>query len=392
MARIDRGWYPLIAPLASALLAACGCAEATIGPSPPSESAGETVDLGPIIIAGPRPIAHTFRVRNPFAVPVTIESETHSCACTGVTLSEHGTGAVVTLPHRLGPGAELELAMRVEAVGNGASRSFESDLLTDHPDQPTWAYSLRVETFSQAAIVPPRVDLGDLRDDGSPWDDLSTAPALRTTRIDLYVDDTSAIPEPRIARQPEELTVSIGQTPEIESISGRIRRVRYPITLGIVPGAIVGGPFERSVTLETEGLDEPVSCTVAGNIRGPFVIEPPRLHFGMVTKEDAIQHRQLILRATEGVPFRILDVTIETRGPESLSILSEIPTPSTTQHQLNIRLDASAVDRVALAGEIVVQTDQNANATARIPWAAFVRRENTDSPAVSNLDPQESQP
>lgn len=340
---------------------------------PPPDLPGQTVDLGPIV-CGPKAIEHTFRVRNPLPYPVAIKSESHSCSCTDVTVREPGSGVPAGLPRILQPGDELELFMRVDAGGTYARRRFTSVLAVDDPAHSTWSFDLLVETFPPARITPHQVVLGAFRDDGTPQEGTPTDAPTQSAWVEFFDDESGKdLPRPRLTDHPDGIAVALGDRPEVQTLRGCIRRVRYPLTIGIEPTHLVVGSFNRPVVIGAEGIADRPSCSVVWSVRGPLVAEPSQLHFGMLGGSDVSAERTVMLHATEHRPFRILAVTFESGDDGSMTVATTLPTAPATEHPLTLRLSASKVGRPGLAGAVLIRTDQSESVAARIPWAAFVR-------------------
>jgi hypothetical protein len=339
-----------------------GCKDATIN------APGAVFDAGAILVSSPQSYTHTFTVANASSIPIRFISETHSCACTTVTFT----------PRTLLPNDTMPLSLTVSLFPAYAKNQLSCVLLTDHPTDKEWPYSLQVETFPPIIVSPQRLDFGSLDVLQS-----SASPPIQPSSHDVLVSVYSAGDRPVASRRlrvasPKCLLVTLDTTPVEESLNATLVRSTYKARISLNLNLVQqqSGPrTERGVFSLSDGSQN--ELLVSWNVQGRLDCEPSRLHFGMVGGDDPPKPRKLVVRSHDGTLFRIEAVETASAAVIVAPGHGIDRTALSAVHEFAVvflRPVAQPKQQViAQSGVITIKTTASGGSTAEVAWSAFLR-------------------
>ena len=310
------------------------------------EAPSATFDAGADFHETMPQVTHTFRLVNTTGRPVRIEEVRKSCTCTEATFDRKSVA----------PGESVNLTMVVQSQPTFRDWNVSSSLVTDDTADPFWTCYLRFRTYPQAQFERPIVDLGRVKTtDTNPGDGVTTylemfepAQGERRSRPDFDLS------------HPPTLTVERGAEPIVDLLdSGQVRRLRYPIRLGIASTTSLqlttGTQTAALVARTVAGLN--LSTTASWTSHTPILAAPSNLSFGIVHLNGERVSRKLVLKANDGQPFRILAVTSDS-PTISLGVSPDAMKQPATTHTVELAYHRGTSSPKFPGGQIVVQTDR----------------------------------
>jgi len=325
----------------------------------PEAAPGATFDAGAVFYETTPRVTHTFRLLNTTGRPVRVEEIRKSCTCTEATFDRNSVA----------PGESVNLTMVVQAQPTFREWNVSSSLVTDDPVDPFWTCYLRFRTYPQAQFERPVVDLGRVKTTST---DLGDG---MTTYFEIF-EPAQGERRPRSdfdLSYPPTLIVERGAEPAVDLLdSGRVRRLRYPIHLGVASATArqltTGAQTACLVARTAAGLN--LSTTATWTSHTPILAAPSNLSFGIVRVDGERVSRKLVLRANDGQPFRILSVTSDS-PTVSLGVSPDVMKQPATSHTVELAYHRGAPSPQFPGGQIVVQTDRPEMPTLQLPWSAI---------------------
>jgi uncharacterized protein DUF1573 len=345
-----------------------GCAERKAAPP------GGIFDAGPVFAHRTPVLTHRFHIKNSTDRKVNIISESHSCSCANVNISEPA----------LEPGGSADLTLIVNVPRDYGKRHITCDVKTDHPTFPEWAYHLEFESYPRAALAPDPVQLGTYHMGSRPASK-TEADWIRDIHLAVYAPTSEVLPDIVTISPPKEIEVAIDWGPRIETMDGGVVRALYGLRCGIRPGAHAAGSFIQPVIVNLRDGSS-ASAMVAWCAVGPWTVSPSHLHFGIVQPGGKSITKRVLIKSNDQRSFKIISVEC---GSSNVG-LTNTETKSACDQWIELELLPPANDgQKVMAGSIKVRTDVDGEDLI-IPWSAFLRKSSTKSvdgnPAISLPD------
>jgi len=323
------------------------------------EAPGATFDAGAVFYETTPRVTHTFRLVNSTGRPVRVEEVRKSCTCTEATFDRNSVA----------PGESVNLTMVVQAQPTFRDWNVSSSLVIDDPADPFWTCYLKFRTYPQAQFERPVVDLGRFQTtDTNPGNGV-------TTYLEVFEparNERRSQPDFNLSYPPT-LTVERDAEPVVDLLdSGRVRRLRYPIHLGVASATArqltTGAQTACLVARSATGLA--LSTTASWSSDTPILAAPSNLSFGIVHVDGERVSRKFVLRANDGQPFRILAVTSDS-PTVSLGVSPDVIKQPATSHTVELAYHRGALSPQFPGGRIVVQTDRPEMPSLQLPWSAI---------------------
>ena len=338
-----------------------------VGCSSKADGTGGSFDFGPVFAAQSPTIEHEFRVVNTTGRPVKILGELHSCTCTDVGL-------------RLGvlqPGESTPLRMKVSIPDGRIDRVIGCTVKTDDPGRPDWQYSIAAQAYTPGRVDPDRIDLGTLSlDPGvASVGGAAVDPPAGAATVELFDRGDGPAPRARLVEVPSELALKLGDRGVVDRPAKGIRRVRYPLTVGLRERPTVEGRHAATIALMVG--DRRFQATVAWSTKGLLSVGPAAVHFGFVADGDPPRSANVVVRSVDGRPFRLVDAP-PSAGPVTIRRISgdhpDNPEAPPSIYRLELVFDPSRRGPgAALNGVASIKTDLPGAATCPVKWSAFSR-------------------
>jgi len=308
-------------------------------------------------------LTHRFHVENTTGRRVRILNENHSCDCTTVELEKR----------ELLPGDSMSLDMTVRVGSGYASKDVSCILKTDRPDHLEWIYRIRFESFPDARIVPDRIDLGTFSIPKIGGARTRGAVASSEAWIEVFTQpDQPDHPPPLVAERPEQCTVTLGKRPEVVYPRQGVRLKRYPVSIGLEQGLSSAGTFARPLNISL-GDFAGASALVIWTARALVNCEPSQIHFGSIAPGQPPVKRSLVMRSSDGRPFRVLSVDQSPSLRVHLSAGNALPSFPAEVHSLGLTFEVREEPSRFVAGSVRIRIDRDGCPEVSVPWSAFLR-------------------
>lgn len=325
----------------------------------------------------------TVAIRNPSAVPITVQSVRTSCIC----IKAEPDSFVVPAQGETKLTLLLDLASRIGVTGDPVTYDEEFGLVVGEGLPFVQSFHIQGTVRCPLRIAP---------------NDRLLMPCLPGT-VELAIPLTELVPLKSVAARCESAdvvpTVAVGTDAEPSPRSAErspphalVAEVRpdpaqqHQWTLTLRGAATKRGPFEVIVAfrpVDESGTVLPeLRWKFRGRVDSPVQVLPEEVDFGTV-EPDAVARETVTLRWRDGRPC----VLKETRCPQGITATSEGSTlPSDLRLQIEARYRTSGVQQSTI--EIELENANHTLETVLIPVRAYVARDpNTESVAAGAESP-----
>jgi hypothetical protein len=347
--------------VASAMFASCT--------SPVAKQPGENVALG-LVCASDRPkVSHQFAVLNTTRMPVRLLAERHSCSCT----------EVVFTPCTLQPGESTSLKLTVTIPEKHSEQQVSCIVRTDHVDWPEWAYTINFTSYPRLVVEPDIIRLGSHRMTGSNIRGEAQFDIYRETPRDGSGEAPSA-GSPHFLCPPG-ISVRCPERPQRLNLAGGLQRERYKLAIDLRrEKQSPGYRTEALVAVLPDGAE--ARAWIVWELTGPLSARPAEIHFGLVEPGAEPRRAMVVIRSEDERPFRV--VGIESSSPfVRVEFNDDGGSRRSTGSNRSVSLACSIPSDYGaryLAGRIAIRTDARDIAELVVPWSAFVRRAQVQTP------------
>jgi hypothetical protein len=282
------------------------------------------------------------------------------------------------------PGDSMWLDMTVVTAPVHSRRDVSCILSTDLPEDSNWTYRLRFEIFPDARVVPDRIELGTFSaakvgSDGrlEVW-----ASPGREAFLEVFTQPNHQDhPPPVVTQTPEGCVASLGERSEVDTLANGVRRERFRLVVGLKDGVSSAGTFVKPLNLSVGG-GAGASALVVWTVRALVNCEPPQIHFGSVALGDPPTKRRLIIRSSDGRPFRVLSVDQSELLKVDQPAGDTFPSPPEKVQSLGLVFEIREGSSRFLAGSVRIRTDREDCPCVFVPWSAFLRERQRKSSAL----------
>ncbi len=318
-------------------------------------------DFGPILVDESPELSHRFEIRNTTRKPLRILGETHSCSCTKVDL----------IPTTLAPGQSTSLTLHVKTKPTFTREVVACQVVTDPPNVLSTGYQLSYQGYPRSRIQPGRIDLGTLQL-AEPESKLSADEVW----LEVYGPKGKSVPKPISCTSLAPIVANIASEPITETLADEVHSARYQIRVenggGAQDSRDEGESRMRFLVIRFDDGTS-VGAAVCWRVEGPLSARPSAIHFGMVAQGDPPKSRKVLVRSTDGRPFRLMSATT---GSDAVSIRSPMG-PNSMPSTMNIvEIDLSEVGAKGApveSGTIRLKTDLPGVNEVGVPWSVFRR-------------------
>lgn len=346
-------------------LAVCLIAGCT---GPAAQPPGDLHDAGVFIIEGDSSptVTHTFQVRNPKDRRVNFLDLKQSCACTSAGFAQKS----------LAPGESCDLTVTASLPRNDTRMSVIVELVTDHPDFPSWIYQLSYRTVPSVQIVPQQIDLGAFpyHSDGSPQTTVTHSVTVQSAH---RADD----PQARVFRPSAADANGMASrvlSESTETVPESIVISRYTIQVSGTIDQSRPGRHAADLPIGTYG-SSPIFVAVRWTVEAPWKAVPPIIGFGLVPRGESRRVSITLSPAAasqESLPSQVTS-RLPARSPSSLKVeLATIPVGESPTHAvISAELQVAANETLpVLSGEMVISAPPGSSPRAEltIPFTAFL--------------------
>lgn len=325
----------------------------------------QSFDAGAVFVDSTREVRHAFEVRNPLSRPLRITEVRKSCTCTEATL---GT-------HVLQPGESTWLEMKVDVKPILEAWNVGCTLITDDRDRPEWNRNLRFRTYPRLRFERDTIHLGEREQAAE-----GVAPHQQLRKsvwLELYehrdqpTDPIASIEARKPLRVVEE---GLSSVRELENGAVRQTRRRIEVELGPTDEQGSGTYVERVLGRTASGVT--ANLTAAWSVKSALLVSPPRVSFGLTTRETLPKRRTVVVEAVNGPAFQLRLMDWE----DGLVHLEGSPIPNaSTRHELTLILKALPDQRRFATGRVTLGSDHPQFPKIEIAWSAILKEHTTSA-------------
>ena len=289
-------------------------------------------DFGEVLGGGE--IRHTFKLKNIGQKPLQIAKVEESCACTATIVSKD----------EIPPGefGIIETVLKVPSENRQVEESI--NVYTNDSIQSRVTLILKGTAFVPITTFPSRLLLGSIH------------PKTSITKS-LTIHQKGATQILAVRTDSDHLKATIVST-KVDPIT----RVEVALLESAPPGT-----FSHNVLVDYQykGKETTHEVLVFGEVLGAFTVSPKRFFFGLIRDKSAVS-KTVSISSLNDQPFKITSVE-----SDSAYVITKVTQGDKIGYQLTatVQPDAPAGE---LSGEILVETDNIAQPTIRVPFSGII--------------------
>ena len=288
-------------------------------------------DFGKAI--GGSQIKHTFPIKNIGQKNLKIISVTETCACTASvpTHTEITTGKT----------GDVSVVLTVPSSNQFIEEKIF--VLTNDPTQNTLTLTVKGEAFTPLRTFPKSVNVGTQEPLKNPL----------TKRISLHTQEDTHLRN--VSTDSEHITATLNTKTSIPHIEVKLLKT---LPIGLVAHNV-------KVDYVYKGKQATHTIPIFGHVLGDLQVVPKRLFLGLikdptsVSKKVTISSRKKKLFQISNIKTNTKDVTVTFKKNKSQ-----------TEHQITMTI--AKIKSGNLSGEIVIQTNNTAESTIRVPFFGVI--------------------